>query len=188
MLRIGVCDSKGKSRGELEELVEKWGVECKICRFSSGEAVIKNKEKIDIWILDIEKVEESGLEYVLKEAVKKEKGVEEQERAIVVKSGAVFHRVLMKDIVFAENSGRKIVLHLEEKVLEFYGKMEDLERELGEEFFRCHRGFLVAMDKITGYDTGSIYLKNGESVYLAKRKYSEFSEKYIQYIENRKKT
>ena len=74
-------------------------------------------------------------------------------------------------------------MHLEDKTLEFYGKMEDLEKELGKDFFRCHRGYLVAMSKITGYDTGSIYLKNGESVYLAKRKYSEFTEKYMQYIE-----
>lgn len=181
MLRVGVCESKKKSREHLEQLIRKWGVECKLCWFLSEEEILHNKEKIDIWILSMERMEENGLEYILKGAVQKENTSKEQ--ALVVKSGTVYHNVPVRDIFYAENNGRKIILHLEDKTLEFYGKMEDLEKELGKDFFRCHRGYLVAMSKITGYDTGSIYLKNGESVYLAKRKYSEFTEKYMQYIE-----
>lgn len=181
MLRVGVCESKKKSREHLEQLIRKWGVECKLCWFLSEEEIVHNKEKIDIWILSMERMEENGLEYILKDALQKENTSKEQ--AIVVKSKTAYHNVPVRDIFYAENNGRKIILHLEDKILEFYGKMEDLEKELGKDFFRCHRGYLVAMSKITGYDTGSIYLKNGESVYLAKRKYSEFTEKYMQYIE-----
>lgn len=184
MLRIGVCDSKNKSKEQLEELIKKWRMECKLCWFGTEEEILQNKEEIDIWILNIDRMEESGLEYILKGAAKKENLIKEQ--SIVIKSGTVYHNVLVNDIVFAENNGRKIILHMENKTLEFYGKMEDLEKELGKDFFRCHRGYLVSMSKITGYDTGSIYLRNGESVYLAKRKYGEFTEKYMHYIEKRK--
>lgn len=185
MLRIGVCNSNGKNKEYLEGMIAKWGVECRIYWFEKEEEISQNASEMDIWILDIEKVEESGLQYVLKGAA--EKQTVKKEPSIVIKSGTVYHNVPVREIIFAENNGRKIILHLEEKQLEFYGKMEDLEQELGEGFFRCHRGFLVAMDKITGYDAGNIYLKNGENVYLAKRKYSEFSKKYMKYIENRKK-
>lgn len=185
MLRIGICGDKKKNGEYLETLIKKWKVECRIFWFSSGEAVFQNKEEIDIWILHIEQMEESGLEYILKSAARKARTAE-KEQPLVVKSGTVYHSVLKNDIVFAENNGRKIVLHLEDKTLEFYGKMGDLENELGENFFRCHRGYLVAMSKIEGYDTGSIYLKNGENVYLAKQKYGEFTEKYKHYIEEEK--
>lgn len=183
MFRIGVCDSKKKSREHLEKLIAKWKVECEIVWFSSGKEILQNKEEIDIWILNIEAMDEKELECILKGAARKEN---QAAKSIVVKSGTVYHSVLIENILYAENNGRKILLHLENKVLEFYGKMEDLEKELGEAFFRCHRGFLVALSKVTGYDTGSIYLENGESVYLAKRKYKEFTERYAKYIKRKK--
>lgn len=190
MLRVGVCGDEEKNREYLERFVEKLEVECRIVWFSSEEEVLQNKEEIDIWILNIGEVEESGLEYILKRAERREnnevkENEEKKERSIVVKSKTAYHNVLLNDIIFAENNGRKIILHLEDKILEFYKKMDDLEVELGQDFFRCHRGYLVAMSKITGYDAESIHLKNGESVYLAKRKYSEFTERYMGYIEGR---
>ena len=66
MLRIGVCDDKGKNGEYLEELIKKWNVECQIFCFSSGEEVFESKEEMDIWILNIGQIEESRLEYILR--------------------------------------------------------------------------------------------------------------------------
>lgn len=182
MFLIGVLGSVKQSRGYLEKLIEKWNAECKLLWFASEEEILQNKEEIDLWIVNIDQLKEREFECILESSIKKKR----VEKTIVVKSGTVYHSVFIEDIVFAENNGRKIILHLEDKILEFYGKMEELGNELGKDFFRCHRGYLVAMSKIKGYDSSNIYLKNGESVFLAKRKYGEFTEKYKQYIENQK--
>lgn len=181
MLRIGVCEENESRRAKIEKLIEKSKVECRLILFRTKEEIKQSKEKVDIWLLDIGCLEEDGFEEILAKAGKGKKE-ENEEKTIVVKVGNAYHSLSARDIYFAENNGRKIILYREKDSLEFYGKMEELERELGEGFFRCHRGFLVSLSKITGYDTGNIYLKNGESVYLAKRKYGEFVKKYMTFL------
>lgn len=60
-----------------------------------------------------------------------------------------------------------------------YATMKGMEQQLGEDFFRCHRGYLVNMDHVAEYDTDAIRLKNGERIYMAREKYSEFAAAYI---------
>ncbi len=183
MLRIGVCDGRKDSKEYLERLIQKSGVKCKLYSFRTREEITQNKEKMDVWLLDIGQLEECSLEEILKQ---EEKNRNKEERIIVVKAGTTYHSLAVKDVYFAENNGRKIILHKKESALEFYGKMEELEQELGEGFFRCHRGYLVSLSKVTGYDNGNIYLDNEESVYLAKRKYCEFVKTYMNYLNKNK--
>jgi len=133
--------------------------------------------------------------YLLK-PVEKEKLLSVMERAVaeVEKAGARPKYMLVKvpgghrrvntaDILYAESDGRKVILHMKQENLEFYEKMEDLEQRLGEGFYRCHRGYLVSLSEIRGYDKASIRMSNGENVYLAKRKYSEFVQTYCRYLQ-----
>ena len=38
------------------------------------------------------------------------------------------------------------------------------------------------MAYVSGYDSGNIYLKNGDQIYLAKRKLAEFAKEYRAYL------
>lgn len=181
MLRIGVCEENRSKRAYIESMIQNSKVKCKLFLFRTKEEILKTKEEIDIWLLDIGQIEESGLTEVLEKAAKKK-----EEKKIVIKVGTTYHTLSVKEIYFAENNGRKIVLHRKDSSLEFYGKMEEMEQELGDGFFRCHRGYLVAFSKVAGYDAGNIYLKNGESVYLAKRKYGDFVKMYKSFLEANK--
>ena len=93
--------------------------------------------------------------------------------------------VLAKNILYAENEARKIVLHtknMPESSYTFYEKMEVLEKRLGEGFFRSHRGFLVNLREVYKYDATTIQMKNGDKVYLAKQKYNDFVTAYMKYL------
>ena len=133
--------------------------------------------------------------YLLK-PVEKEKLLSVMERAFaeVEKAGAKPKYMLVKvpgghrrinaaDILYAESDGRKVILHMKQENLEFYEKMEELEQRLGEGFYRCHRGYLVSLSEVRGYDKANIRMSNGETVYLAKRKYSEFVQTYCRYLQ-----
>ena len=50
----------------------------------------------------------------------------------------------------------------------FYGKMEEAERELGEQFLRCHRSFLVNTEQIKKYSGEEIQLQNGAIVPISR--------------------
>ena len=71
-----------------------------------------------------------------------------------------------------------------EDVIESYATMDELEGQLGDGFYRCHRGYLVNMAHIARYDSDSIFLSSGEKVYLTRKKHNEFVKAYMWYLQN----
>lgn len=91
-----------------------------------------------------------------------------------------------RDILYLESRGRKAEIHLKGDVIEIYAAIEGLTEQLGEDFFRCHRGYLVNLAHIREYDRESIGLKNGETIYLSRRKYEEFVKAYMHYLRRKR--
>ena len=75
-------------------------------------------------------------------------------------------------------------IHTTGEIIEAYASMNEMEGQLGESFYRCHRGYLVNMVYVAEYDRESVILNNGEYVYLAKEKYGEFVKAYMRYLRN----
>ena len=73
---------------------------------------------------------------------------------------------------------------LEENEADRHRRIDELSGQLGEEFYRCHRAYIVNMDCITEYDGESITLTGGDRVYLAKKKYGEFVKAYMWHLQN----
>ena len=71
---------------------------------------------------------------------------------------------------------------LEDKKIEHWGKISDLEQELNPEFFRIHKGYLVNLKQIEGYDRTEVCMKNGNKLLISKYKYQDFVKAYLQYI------
>lgn len=118
---------------------------------------------------------------VMKRAV--EKASERQGQIpLVIKAKGVSKQIPREDIYYAESNARKIILHTKNGSFTYYEKMEGLEQKLGNGFFRCHRGYLVNLAEVAGYDRSSIVLKCGEKVYLAKQKYHDFVDVYMSYL------
>lgn len=90
------------------------------------------------------------------------------------------------DILYIESRGKKVEIHTvrERESIQIYAAMEELEGQLGKDFYRCHRAYLVNMAHITEYGSDSIILANGDKVYLAKKKYGEFVKAYMWHLQN----
>lgn len=98
-----------------------------------------------------------------------ERALEELERrrasALVVRRGAAREVVPLEDLAYCEVLGRKVYLHMADgSVLDYYDKLADLERRLGGGFFRCHRSYLVNLDRVRGCGGGQVRLSGGEAV------------------------
>lgn len=102
-------------------------------------------------------------------------------RRIAVKSGGVHTSVRVSDIVYAEVFNRKVVLHTTTQSIEYYGKLKNLENELGDDFYRSHRSYLVHLKYVTKYDSSVIFLQGGQ-VMMAKQNYAGFVKAYMAYI------
>lgn len=118
--------------------------------------------------------------------VREEQAIHERE-TFLVRSNGCHYRIEKGDILYVENMARKVILHMKHSEIAYYAKMREVEEALGAQFYRCHRGFLVNLDAVKGYEAGNIFLKNGECILMAKQKYNEFAEVYGAYLRQMQK-
>lgn len=126
-------------------------------------------------------IDEAKFQAVLQCALHEKQTLREKEPLLVRAKGS-FYRVEKKNIFYVENVARKVVLHTRNGELSYYARMKEVEEELGSYFFRCHRGYLVNLAAVKSYEAGSILLKNGENILMAKQKYNDFAEAYAGYL------
>lgn len=127
-------------------------------------------------------VDQDKLLDVLRRAVQEVEKRKAGPRYLLVKAEGSHRRIPVDEILYVENSGRKVILHMKTECLEYYERMNHLQEVLGDGFYRCHRGYLVALSAISGYDHESITVGSGERIYLAKQKYGEFVKLYCRYL------
>ena len=110
----------------------------------------------------------------------------QKERQIFIRTKNQGYTLKLNSILYVENRGKKVEIHTTdiEDIIETYAGMEELEGQLGDGFYRCHRGYLVNMAHIVKYDIDSIFLSNGEKVYLTRKKHNEFVKAYMWYLRN----
>lgn len=106
----------------------------------------------------------------------------EKEEALFFHTKTSHRKLYPSEIFYVESNLRKVVIHTAEEALELYGTMENLEQSLGPAFFRCHRGYLVNMEKIAQYDKQEIHLQDGSVLLIAKSKYSVFVDAYLRFL------
>ena len=110
----------------------------------------------------------------------------QKEQQIFIKTKNQGYTLNLSSILYIENRGKKVEIHTTdmEEIIETYATMDELERQLGGGFYRCHRGYLVNMAHIARYDADSIFLSSGEKVYLTRKKHNEFVKAYMWYLQN----
>lgn len=109
---------------------------------------------------------------------------QEKPQEILVKRGGIVTRVLLDDIIYAEVFNRKVMLHTKDGDIEYYGKLTDLSRQAGENFFRTHRAYLVNLKYIEKYNATTVWLEKGTAP-VSKSQYAGFVHQYMQYIKKR---
>ncbi len=117
----------------------------------------------------------------LNEVLVKEK---QKKLYVLVKYNGMQKKILLSDIYYIESNNKKVVLHTKDGNIETYGKMEEWESNLGDSFYRCHRGYLVNLEKITAYSVDTIDVVGGDSLILARKKYPDFIKAYMQYVKD----
>lgn len=125
-------------------------------------------------------VEEEKLEGLLLKLCASLEG--ERQHAIAVRQGTSVRRVPLDQIRYLEVLDRKIYVHMQEETIPFYGRLEALEPELPEQFFRCHRSYIVNLGHVRRYDRGEVQLDSGEAVPLSKRRYKAFGIAFLHYL------
>ena len=101
--------------------------------------------------------------------------------SFLIKSGGVNRKIILADISYAEVLEHRIILHMKDREqIEYYGKMSDLEKVAGDEFFRVHRAYLINLSCVKSYDAKTVTVQ-GEEIPVARGKYQELVKSYLSY-------
>ncbi|MCM1500270.1 MAG: LytTR family DNA-binding domain-containing protein [Clostridium sp.] len=130
-------------------------------------------------------VEEDKFREVFRRAERElDKRKKQQRETVFIKTRSRSFTLDADSILYVESRGKKVEVHAKGETIEAYVFMNEMEGQLGESFYRYHRGYLVNMAYVAEYDSEGITLNNGEYVYLAKEKYGEFVKAYMWYLRN----
>ena len=130
-------------------------------------------------------IEEDKFHEVFQRAKRElEKRKKQRRETIFIKTRNRSFTLEKDSILYIESRAKKVEIHTVGENIEVYASMNEMQAQLGDGFYRCHRGYLVNMAFVAEYDSESITLNNGEYIYLAKEKYGEFVKNYMRYLRN----
>ena len=170
----------------MREEQEKWNKEKSIIIFVTGYREFM-EEAIDVNAFHylVKPVDEKKFHTIFKRAIKEVTAkTKQKQRSVIIKNNGMQKKIMLKDIYYIESSNKKVVFHTKDGNVDTYGRMDDWERELGDFFYRCHRGYLVNLEKITAYNVDTIDIINGDSLILAQKKYADFIKAYMRYAKD----
>ena len=89
-------------------------------------------------------------------------------------------------VAYCEVLGRKVYLHQQDgTVLDYYDRLENLERRVDGRFFRCHRSYLVNLDHVRGCQGGQVLLSQGERVPVSRLRERELTQALLRHMKER---
>ena len=127
-------------------------------------------------------VKEDDIRDLIRDVIRKK----ESEPHFEGESGGKRIRVPFDCILFAEQRGKNICLHMDDgEELVFRGKLDDEKSKFSEKyFFRCHKSFLVNLSKICGIDREllTFVMQGGEQVHIHRQGFFAAKRAYEHYL------
>ena len=109
------------------------------------------------------------------------------DRKVVVETKAGVYSVAVEKIVMVEAVNRKVILYTLKREFECVQPIKYWAEQLTDKcFFQPHRSFIVNMQYVQKFDNHLISLDGDRIAYLTRRKYKEFKDAYLLFLESAK--
>lgn len=112
----------------------------------------------------------------------------DQKKKLVISYAGERKIIPLNDIYYMESRNHNIVLYLKSQNqtsltrVEYYGRIRDLEGELAGQFYRIHRGYLINLCYVEGYNKAEVRMANGDKLLLSRYRYDGFVQAYKDYV------
>lgn len=102
---------------------------------------------------------------------------------LLVRKGCESNIISFRDIICCEIMDRKVYLYLVSgEVIDYYERIENLEKKLDGRFFRCHRSYLINLNHLKSYGNNTAYMADGKEIPVSRLRSREFSNVILQYM------
>ena len=103
-------------------------------------------------------------------------------QVLLVPQGNEKRAIPFDNICYLESQGHKVILTLKAEKVEYYAKIGELEKQLRGQFYRIHKGYLINLSHVEGYNRSEVTMANGDRLLISKHKYADFRKAYMEYI------
>ena len=102
---------------------------------------------------------------------------------LLVQKGFESNIISFQDIICCEIIDRKVYIYLASgEVIDYYDRIENLEKKLDRRFFRCHRSYLINLNHLKSYRNNTAYMADGKEIPVSRLRSKEFSKVILQYM------
>ena len=102
---------------------------------------------------------------------------------LLIQRGSESSIVSFGEIIFCEIIDRKVYLHLKSaEVIDYYDRIDNLEKKLDNRFFRCHRSYLINLQYLISYKNGFAHMEENHQIPVSRLRSKEFSNVILQYM------
>ena len=86
------------------------------------------------------------------------------------------------EILYLESQGHTIYIHTAVAIISIYRRLDDIVRLLPDNFYRCHKSYLVNLRQIRRIQQPDLLLKSGHKVPVSRSRYAETKEAYLRFV------
>lgn len=182
-IEMGDEDKIGKGMRAAQLICEMTGVNPVIIFVTGHERFVYDAFDVGALQYLIKPIDESKFYEILNKAVKiiKEKR-KSNDKKLWIEHASTRSSVSIDQIVYIESQGHKVVVHTTDEKLDYYAKISDLEKRLGDGFFRVHKGYLVNLSHVDAYTKNEITVSNGDKLLISRYRYEGFTKAHMRHL------
>lgn len=99
---------------------------------------------------------------------------ESKDNFLIINKNREVSKVAFSAIIYCEVINHRVFVYEKSTQHEYQAKIDVLEQNLPQFFFRSHRSYIVNLSHVTGYHEGYAVMSSGEKIPVATRRHSEF--------------
>lgn len=123
------------------------------------------------------------IEYdALAEALRTDWKLNHRSKTVAFQVGNRTVHLKVEKIGYIESQNHKVIVHGKEKETSYSISMNEIERLMPNQFYRCHKSFLVNMEHVVEISRTELLMSGGEKIPIGRKYYKDFQLGFIRYM------
>lgn len=114
-----------------------------------------------------------------KESINEDK---DKHLTIAIKMKGEIFNIKVNTIKYIESFKRMIIIHEDNERYEIYGKLDEIQEKLPNKFVRCHKSYLVNLDRVRSMTGQKFLLYSGDYLPISQTRYGETKKRFLRYL------
>ena len=76
----------------------------------------------------------------------------------------------------------RLYIHTKDTTYNYLGTLDELHKKLDSRFFRCHKSYIVNMEKVVSKQGDAATVIGGGQVLISRRKQQEFAQSLLKFV------